>query len=391
MLIQDKKQSTHYIFLLLILFIIGLPSCSNVEEQKTKVTDEKIDVVEINSISISDLQFENAGMILGEIQEHAFHQTFKSYGIIDVPPENKSSVSAYFGGYVKQIKLLEGQRVVKGKVLFTLENPDYIEIQQDFLETKDQLAYLKSDYERQKNLVQDNVTSQKIYLKAEMEYKITLVKYESLKKKLWLMNINPEILDANSIRSEINITSPLSGYITTVNATRGMFLNPDDIALTIINADHIHLDLSVFEKDLAKIKKGQRIQFKMQNESHKEYDAYVYLVGKYIDPEKRSASIHGHLVNEEETSEFTPGMYIEADIFSSSDTLMAIPEDAIVSIEEHYFVLVKLRKEGDNTLFQQREVFVGISEDGFTEILNPADFNAGDEFLIRGAFNLIGE
>jgi cobalt-zinc-cadmium efflux system membrane fusion protein len=311
--------------------------------------------------------------------------------LIDVPPENKAAISAYFGGYVKKLSLLEGQYVNQGQVLFTLENPEYVEIQQDFLETKGQLAYLRSDYERQKNLVQDSVTSQKIYLKAESDYQVTLVRYESLKKKLNLMNLDPDLLTASNIRSEINLTAPISGTISQIHASRGMYLNPDDIALTIINADHIHLELNIFEKDLPAVKKGQEIRFKLQNDPYKEYEAEVHLVGNYIDPERRSASIHGHLEDEGQAALFTPGMYIEAEILCDVDTLRALPQSAVVSYDNKDYVLIFKGNQDGNFLFEKREVKIGRGNEEYAEILNASDFSANDEFLIEGAFNLIGE
>jgi len=388
MLTLNKSTFSIQYFLSILILSSLLISCNSSE---TELQEDPAGEGNKKEITLTNKQFEGSNMLLGKLEKHSFSQSIKSYGVIDVPPENKASVSAYFGGYVKKLSLLEGQFVAKGQVLFTLENPEYIEIQQNFLEAKDQLNYLRSDYERQKILVQDNVSSQKTYLKAEADYKITLVRYESLKKKLDLMNLNPNNLNETNIRSEISLTAPISGNISQIHATRGMYLNPDDIALTIINADHIHLELSIFEKDLPKVKVGQEIHFKLQNDATKDYAAEVYLVGNYIDPESRTASLHGHLANDKESKYFTPGMYIEAEIFSSSDTLIALPESAIVKLRENNFVLVKTGTTGDQLSFEKREVSLGQSKDGFSEIINNSDFKSSDEFLIKGAFNLINE
>ena len=377
-----------YIKFAAIVFLGLLFSCNSGQDSK----DENLEVESSKTgIELSRQQFESSNMELGKLKKESFSKTVSSYGVIDVPPENKASVSAYYGGYVKKLSLLEGQKVQKGQLLFTLENPEYVEYQQEFLETKGQLTYLKSDYERQKNLAADNVTSEKVFLKAESEYKVALVRYESLKKQLQLMNIDPNTLNESSIRSEINLTAPISGYITQIHATRGMYLNPDNIALTIINTDHIHLELSIFEKDLPHVKQGQEIRFKLQNESNQEYKAEVHLVGNYIDPEKRNATVHGHLENESEASQFTPGMYIEAEILSEVDSATSLPQSAIIAVGNEYFVLQSTGKEGDVLSFEKRKVTIGRSTEKYAEILNTSDFSVNDEFLIEGAFNLIGE
>ncbi len=388
MLTLNKSAFSVQYFLSILTISTLLISCNSSESEPKEDLSAEGNKKEI---VLTQKQFESSNMLLGKLEKHSFNQSIKSYGVIDVPPENKASVSAYFGGYVKKLSLLEGQFVEKGQVLFTLENPEYIEIQQNFLEAKDQLNYLRSDYERQKILVEDNVSSQKTYLKAEAEYKVTLVRFESLKKKLDLMNLDPNNLNEANIRSEISLTAPISGNISQIHATRGMYLNPDDIALTIINSDHIHLELSIFEKDLPKIMVGQEIHFKLQNDGTKDYVAEVHLVGNFIDPESRTASLHGHLANDKESKFFTPGMYIEAEIFCSSDTLISLSESAIVMLRENNFVLVKTGSTGDQLSFEKREVRVGQIKDGFAEILNSSDFNNDDEFLVKGAFNLITE
>ena len=383
------KKGTYSTLKILIALLLGsITACSpdeNTSSERAAVEENS------NEIRISQKQFETSNMEEAKMEKQVFNVMIKSYGVIDVPPENKASISAYFGGYVKKLSLLEGQYVSAGQLLFTLENPEYVEIQQAFLEAKGQLAYLKSDFERQKTLAEDNVTSQKIYLKAESDYRVTLVRYESLRKKLYLMNLDPDNLNENNIRSEISLTAPISGNISQIHASRGMYLNPDDIALTIINADHIHLELSIFEKDLPKVKAGQEIRFKLQNDAMKEYKAEVHLVGNYIDPERRSASIHAHLADEKQSKFFTPGMYIEAEISSSSDTLYALPSEAIISLQDHNYVLLKTGQDGDQLSYEKREVRRGQSNDGFTEILNTQDFDPEDIFLSKGAFNLISE
>ena len=83
--------------------------------------------------------------------------------------------------------------------------------------------------------------------------------------------------------------------------------------LEIVNTDHIHLELSVFEKDILKIKKDQKIEFKIPESSDKTFDAAVHLVGTSINTD-RTIKVHGH-INDEESNNFISGMYIEADYY----------------------------------------------------------------------------
>lgn len=371
-----------YTVLTVILSVLfGACSSEPISKDSEKQTDDRIHVTQA--------QYQMGEMELVELTHQPFSKTVKANGLLDVPPENNATVSAYFGGYVKEIRLLPGQKIVQGQTLFVLENPEYVETQQNFLEAKSQLNYLKLDYERQKELSKENITSQKNYLKAESEYKITLARYESLRKRLSLMNINAGNVTESNLKSTIIVTSPISGYITSVNASKGMFLNPSDVAVTIMNTDHMHIELAIFEQDLRYVKEKQAIHFKLQNDGSKEYNAEVYLINKAIDPVKRTVKVHCHLSNPSDLTSLTPGMYVEAEIYTTKDSAPALPEEAIVNVGNDYFVLVLKEKNSKAFVFDKVKVKLGATNNGFIEIVNQNEFRKGTKFLGRGAFNLI--
>lgn len=376
---------TNTVSLISILFVLTMASCNPKEKTETANADATIGIKGQDAISITENQFKSGGMEVGNMSMQEFNTVVKANGMFAVPPQNQADVSAYFAGYVKDISLLPGDRVKKGQVLFTIENPDYVQVQQDFLEAKGRLSYLQSDYERQKELMADNVTSKKNFLKAESEYTVTLVQYQSLKKKLSLMNIDPNTLTGETIRSIISVTSPLSGYATSVNASKGMYLNPSDVAMTVTNTDDLHIELKIFEKDLPMVKVGQPINVRLQNDMDNVYQGVVHLINKSINAQSRTIDIHGDLVHEEEVGLFAPGMYIEAEILTTSAEYPALPSQAVANIDNDFFVLEK----EDDTNFKRVLVKVGATDNGYTQILNAADFKADTEFLTNGAFNLI--
>jgi cobalt-zinc-cadmium efflux system membrane fusion protein len=372
---------------LLVLLLVSLISCNEKNPSEEKDANETSENAAADSVTITESQFKASDMELGKLTLQDFSKSIKANGMFDVPPQNKASVSAYFAGYVKNITLLPGDVVKKGQVLFTMENPEYVQMQQDFLEAKGRLNYLKSDYERQKLLLDDNVTSKKNFLKAESEYKVTLVQFQSLKKKLGLMNINANNLTGENISSVISVLSPLTGFATSINASKGMFLNASDVAMTIINTDNLHIELKIFEKDLPSVKVGQSIKIMLQNEPGKVYEGKVHLINKSINAAERTIDVHGDLVNEEDAKLFAPGMYLEAAILTATEKQLALPQEAVANIENDFYVLVKQ----STTSFKRMPVKIGATDNGFVEILNASDFGSNTEFLTKGAFNLISE
>ncbi|MEZ4849462.1 MAG: efflux RND transporter periplasmic adaptor subunit [Bacteroidia bacterium] len=374
----------------LLTISITLMNCGNKASEPIEIGDNApAEMGDSDFIEITDKQFELAKMKLGQLVDYNFASHIRSTGMIEVPVKNHTQVSAYAGGYVRFIDLIPGEKVRKGQLLFTLENPEFVQMQQDYLEAKAQLAYLQSDYERQKTLAGENIASQKKFLKAESDYQVTLAQMEGLKKRLSMMGISAEKLVPEKLSSSISIYAPVTGHITSINAMKGMFLNPTDVAIELVNTDHMHLELNVFEKDILKVKEGQKIRFRIPDASTEVFNAEVHLIGKEVVGENRVVRVHGHLEENKNAPDFVPGMFVEADIITDEYASKGLPEQAIVEVDNQSFVLVsKGKKEGINQ-FEKIKVITGPREKGFVQILNSDDFSEGQTVLVEGAFHLI--
>lgn len=370
--------------IIIAISIFSLYGCKN---QSTNTTEDQI--APSSNIEVSSTQFKLGKMKLGSLSTQPFKKTIKLNGIIDIPPEHTTTVCAYFGGFVKHISLIEGSRVSKGQTLFTIENPAFIETQQAFLESKSQLKYLKSDYERQKTLSLKEINAEKTLLKSETEYKMELVKYEALKKKLQMMNINPSGITVQNIRATVVVKAPITGFISSISINKGTFLNPTDVALTIINPNHMHVELRLFEKELHKIKKGQEVLIKT-SELSSSFKAEVFLINRNINPKDRSSKAHCHFKDNTAAQQLSPGMLVEAEVILNKDSVLALPKDAVVQVENKHYILILINKDGqNNTKFKKVEVELGKTNAGYIEIKNALSFNPNEAILTHGAYYLI--
>ncbi len=374
------------IYSLLVVQVMLLFSCG--EKKNTETSSAQAEAAD-GSITITKEQFNTSSMALGRLEEKPFPVTIQTNGMIDVPPENRAVVSATMGGYIKKTPLLIGNSVKKGQLLVTIENPEFIILQQEYMEVQQQLNYLKAEYTRQQTLREENITSQKSFLKAESEFKTTNARYNGLKKQLTMINISPAQVEAGNISSIASIYAPISGSITQMNVTKGTYVSPASPILEIIDNNHIHLELSVFEKDIMKIKKGQQIRFRIPEASEEIFEAEVYLIGTSID-ENRTIKIHGHL-HEEGKTNFLTGMFVDAGIVTENTTAKGLPSEAIVALEGKFYVLRTTATKDTGYTFEPLEVQPGNTVDKFTEIINAAAFLESDTFLTKGAFDILGE
>ncbi|WP_291804646.1 efflux RND transporter periplasmic adaptor subunit [Lutibacter sp.] len=363
----------------ILLLIIGvISSCDT-----SKTSEKEIEVVEENNnlIEITSTQFKNSNMELGTISSQLFSEGIKTNGYIDVPPANRAKVTAIMGGYIKKSSLLIGDSVKKGQLLLTMENPDFIQIQQEYLEIYEKLNYLKSENSRQKTLFEEKITSQKNYLKAESDYNSAQAIYNGLEQKLRLMNIDPLNVKQGKITSTISIYAPIAGSVSNVYASLGEFKNSSEVLIEIINDNHKHLELIVFEKDILKVAEGQKIMFNIPESSSKSFNAEVHLVGKSID-ENRTVRVHGHLENENEP--FLVGMFVEAEIITDSYQKPALPISSLLEEDTNYYVLVLRSKNENSYEFEKVKISIGAKNEEWAEVLN-LDVN-NKEILIKGAF-----
>ncbi len=387
-------MKTRYFFIMMIALGAALSACDafettseHLEAQAETSLEEPNSATVEETIALTAAQMKAAGAQLGKLQPYTFHQSIRANGMVDLPPENRASVSAYFAGYVKDLRLLPGQKVRKNEVLFTLENPEYIATQQAYLETKEHLKYLKSDYERQKKLYDDQVASEKVFIQAETDYRRTLAQMAAQQQRLRMMGITPETLSAENIRSEISVRAPIEGYLGDVNVHKGMYLESSTVAATVLNTTHIHLEISVFEKDLAHIQEKQPIRFHLLNDTAT-YWAEVYLVARNVDSETRMVNVHAHLQDEVSLTRFAPGMYVEAEILTQPQPSLALPNSALIEVDGTFYVLVKHHQDGEAMHFQQQAVRIGMRNEQFTQVLD-STLLKNKEIMVQGGFTLL--
>jgi membrane fusion protein, heavy metal efflux system len=364
------------VFVLLIALLA--PACRQAPTEENASADSTATDI----VTLTDAQYKAANITLGKISRKPIATMLQVNGTLDVPPQNLITISAPMGGYVKYTKLLQGMKVKKGEVLVSLQNQEYIQLQQDYLENISKLEYLESEYNRQQELARENINAQKVLQQAKSNYESAKAHVKGLEAKLAMLNITPSSLVKGNIQPTVNLYAPLSGFVTEVNVNIGQFVNNTDAMFKIVNLEHMHAELQVYEKDIHKIKIGQKVSFHLANESIPR-TASVYLIGKEISPE-RTVRIHCHLDREDEN--LLPGMYITASIETVSEDADVVPTDAIVSFEGQNVIFVKRGRQQ----FRMINIKTGNSSNDFTIIESPEGLPESDSIVIRGAFELLG-
>ena len=359
-----------------IFFVVACGSKKTTQEATQKPTVTVGDIA-----TLTDKQLTLSKIELGKIEYRSISTILKLNGKIDVPPQNLVSVSMPLGGYLKSTKLLPGMHIKKGELIATMEDQQYIQLQQDYLTTKNKLEFAKMEYLRQKELNLSKATSDKLFQQTEMDYKSQLIMLSALGEKLKLININTANLNESTIGNSVKIYSQITGFVSKVNVNIGKYVNPTDVLFELINPSDFHLNLKVFEKDIGKLSIGQKLRAYSNNFPDIKNDCKIILISRDISLE-RTVDVHCHFNRYDKT--LLPGMYMNADVEVITNNAASVPEEAIVDFEGLNYVFV----ERDKNQFAMVKVETGTHENGYIEIKNNKGF-MNEQIVIKGAYTIL--
>lgn len=364
------------IYSILIILTLNI-ACQSKKEEALPVKSLKDNVVELTK-----KQLDNSKIKVGSLTQSPLSTTIKVNGKITLAPNAMASVSMPLGGYIKNIKVMPGMVIKKGQILAVIEDQSYVQIQHDYLTTKQQLAFASKDYARQKELNASQAVSEKNFQLSESEFAKQRITLKSLEEKLKLIQINPGTLTANSISKSVNIYAPISGMITKVDVNIGKYVSATDILFQIMDNQSMYAKLNVFEKDAANLSIGQKIKVFTNSQPDVFYETKIEFVNKSYSDES-AIEVYAKILNA--TKKLIPGNYINALIQINNNNAFILNNDAIVDYEGKKFVFIQ--NENKNT-FSMQEVQLGTITDKVSEIIN-YDMLQNKSIVIGDAYTLL--
>lgn len=408
------KKTSIIIFITLSLFAIILNSCSPESEDKEKEEQRQEQEarqkagLKPSEVMISQKQFESVGIQLGIVEQRNLTDLVKANGFLTVAPQHKASISAFMGGVVKSIFVQVGDYVKKGETLALLEHPDYIQLQDDYLKAKSNFTFLEKQYLRQKELYASNATAEKTFQQTEADYNSANAAFKSHESKLKLLNINLNKLEKGEIESAVPIISPINGYVQTVGVNLGKFADTMQEIFSVVDNSEMQIELQVYEKDISNVKTGQKIYFTLPNTEltiNKSIAGYasIFSIGKSLDNNTKSIAVLGKVTGKIQKN-FLPGIYVNGFIETGTNKVNSLPDEAIIKEGQRNVVFVLSRtiadaegekssrqSRGKEFIFGMRDVKVGISEAGFTEVTFLEDIPQDAKIVVKGAFFIESE
>lgn len=385
-----------------------LMSC-NVQNRSEHEEEEHEEHGPEGVVILNEKQREALKLELGTFQMRNLTTLVKTNGELEVPPSSIADITAIIGGNVKEIKVFHGDKVKKGQVLAVLEHPDYISIQEEYAEIANKLEYLEKEYNRQKELFENNVGAGKDYQQVKSEYNTAKSRHEGLKSRLLLLNLSPENVKNGLISNSISIISHINGYVNEININVGTYVDSKDKLMEVTNNSKIHADFLVFEKDVHLVKAGQKVDFTVSNKPGEELSAKIFAIGKEFEANSRAIHIYAQL--DKVQHGLIPGMYISGHIHTDDNYSLALPDNAVVTEGTKSFIFIldqnaleefveenvdseneeKIEIGEDAMAFRMIEVITGQKDAGYTEIKLLDSLPNDTQIVMNAAYYLLSD
>lgn len=379
-------------FIGLLLITTGLLSCSGdgANKQDDDQKDSKQEAKQKNSdiIELTLQQMQAVGITVGPIEEKNLTTVVKANGQLAVPPQNMANVSILSGGIVRNIKVFEGQQVHKGQILATIENQELIKIQQDYLAARNNFTYIAAEYQRQTQLQAAGAGTGKSFQAAQATYNAEQARIKAYETNLRQLGVVPGQISGGNIVSSFPVVSPIGGTVGTIKATTGAFVQPGTAIMEVVDNSKIHCDLIVFEKDLSKVKPGQRVNFELTNQNNQQIKGRISGINKSFENESKGVIVHAIIENSDKLN-LIPGMYVTALISVGTGKMPAVPVDAVISSTGKQYIYVAMENKKDSLQsFKKTEVATGVTELGYSNIKQLVQLPPNTKVITKGAFYL---
>ena len=386
-----KTQIIYSAFL--ACFVLLFWSCEkNTPQETTPTSTENKTVSEENHTSFSDEQIKKLGLELTKSSLKSIPKVIEATGTIHLPPQNRALVGSVLGGKIKQILIHEGDYVKKGQTIAILENPEALKMQQEYLTVSARLTMLESDLERQKSLQTQDATTQKIVQQAQAELDMAKAQKAGLQAQLQMINLSTKSLSSSSISSTFSVLAPISGMTHNIVGQLGEFIDANKSMVEILNEDHLHIEILVYEKDIDAIKEGQKVNFIPYNSpTAKPVEAVVYSISNTIDAITKTVSLHAEIKQKLATI-LRDGTLGKITIESEGQDRSTLPKDALIQEGEEFFIFIQKQKTEKGTEFDKIKIEVyAQNEDEFQFFIKDDSIQKSISellFVSKGAYYL---
>jgi len=406
-----KKRTFFFIFLFIV--IIGLLAFRIVDRLNVKQQEEvqKSQIEEEIIIPVRTALVEK-----GEVNSF-----LKVTGVVEA--NETVRVTSEIMGQAKEVKVKNGEEVNRGDILIALGDEqikiqvaqaqatlDSVQASSDkiksgarpqvikqaesaLLQAKMNRDSVEENYLRMKKLFTEKAISEQQYEQAKNQYEIADVQYQSAQESYELVIEGAAEEDIKSVEAQVRqakaaldmaryqlkntqITAPISGKVTSISVSSGEMISPSIPLLSIIDVSRIFVKVGISEKDISKIKEGQKVSLEIDAFPEEKFRGEVVSKGVAVDQISKTLEVKIEILQSE--VDIPIGVFARGDILvKTNQNALIVPSSALTRKKTGIYVYVI--EEG---IARQKEVVLGIIQDERVEILD--GLSEEEEIVVLG-------
>jgi membrane fusion protein, heavy metal efflux system len=234
---------------------------------KEKPHTQNLDIPVADSVKTQSRQANDTDTLNPAVPGEGTERLAECSGIIAIPASDIVVISPPESGVVKSLFYPAGAYVQSGAPLATIENINFLKMQQEYLEAKSQFSYYGEEFKRQGELTLENATSLKKMQQAQLDYQTSEIKFRSLAQQLALCGFVTDSIDVDHFSPLMTIRAPVSGFIDKITIHPGNHISSGEKLIVMVRNYNTVLQLDIPEKYFRDIKKGQSVEFFLPGDS----------------------------------------------------------------------------------------------------------------------------
>ena len=339
MLKQITQRLPLLVLLSLLIILVTYLSWPSVKETK----QQKARVVAVKTVKIQLAEFKDIVQALGTTRAN-----------------EQVLITSKYSDLVDEISFEDGQRVKKGDILVRLNHQEEVA---KVRELEANLAESVAQLNRFQDLLKKKATS-----KSELDQ-------QDAKTKA----ISAQLMSARTKLNDLTIKAPFDGNLGFREISVGAYIDSGDVITSLDDLSIIKVDFSIPERFLTTIAVGQIIT--ATNIAYQEaiFSGVITTIDTRIDAQTRTLKIRAQIPNDD--FKLRPGMLLNVEIERHTDTVLQVPESAVIPVEDKHFVYVI-----NNNKAQRKRIDIGRRHPGIVEVLAGLELN--EAVVIEGALKL---
>ncbi len=340
---------------------------------------EHEDVVKLSEQEMEEFGIEVGTAGPGKLQVHT-----SLPGEIRVNKDKSAHIVPRVPGIVQEVKKKLGDSVSKGELLAVIESRDLADVKSAYLTGLERLTSARANFTREEKLWKKKISSEQEYINAKQALAEAQIGLRSAEQKLHALGFTEEYLkelpglpDDSFIRHDI--VAPFDGTIVSKHITVGEVIGDESEIFIISDLSTVWVDLSVYQKDLPYIQKGQTAVIAARH-GIPEIEGTISYIGQIVGEDTRTALARIIIPNAQE--QYRPGIFVTANVtVDEIDVPLLVPKSSLQLVEGKTCVFIR-----DEDGFEPRPVELGRTNEIYAEVVS--GLSVGQRYVTKGAFTL---